>query len=246
MTEPERTRRLRRAYMFDPTLDILVIVCIAGVIAQRSLRAVPEVFAGGAIAGEVLAALALSYTGAWFFNLLVIRLPKGRDKVAFAEVSGNLVAQYASTAVSILQQMANAHGMTPPPRQPDEEYLKELLAKVDPMGDAPLVDFQGRHSNWIQHTHNEIERAAGLHGRLVPFFPQMEASTVAAIAAVENTNLVQTIKLMVASPPMRNEDMSVFAEGYLQLWTACAKVGDCYLAEIAPLLEPEQRLHIDH
>lgn len=36
---------------------------------------------------------------------------------------------------------------------------------------------------------------------------------------------------------MRNSDMRGFESMYLELWTACAKVGDQYLVEIAPLLE---------
>ncbi|MCW2899266.1 MAG: hypothetical protein JWO67_1531 [Streptosporangiaceae bacterium] len=240
-----KARPWRRVYKFDLLLDVLVLVCIAGIIAQRALRSVPELFPGGALIGDLLAALALSYTGAWFFNLLVIRLPKRRAKAAFVEVSGNLVARFSSTALGILQAMATEHGAPLPTRQPDPAYLHELMLTVNPMADAPMIGFDGQRCNWIQYTAHEIERAAGVQQRLVPFFPQMEAETVAAIAAVENCTLFQTIKQLLAAGPMRNSDMTAFESIYLDLWTGCAKVGDRYLDEIAPLLESDRRMHID-
>jgi hypothetical protein len=184
---------------------VLLLVCVAVVIAQRALSTVSELFPGGALICDLLAALALSYTSACFFNLLVVRLPKRRDKAAFLEVSGNLVAQFSSTAVGILQAMATEHGMSPPTRQPDPAYLYEVMMKVNPVADAPMIGFDGSRYNWIQYTAEGIERAAGIQRRLVPFFPQMEAETV-AIAAVENCTLVQTIKRLAAAP-MNDSDM---------------------------------------
>ncbi len=241
-----KVRPWRRVYKFDKLLDPLLLVCIAGVIVQRALRSGPGPLSGGALIGDLIAALALSYIGAWFFNLLVIRLPKRRDKAAFVEVSGNLVARFSGTAVGILQAMAAAHGMPPPPRQPDQAYLRELMPKVNPMAaTAPMMGFDRQPYNWIQFTAAQIDNATGLQQRLVPFFPQMEAETVAAIAAVENCTLFQIIKQTVALGPMGNSDMTRFEGMYLDLWTACAKVGDRYLDEIAPLLRPDKRLHID-
>ncbi|WP_226353770.1 hypothetical protein [Pseudonocardia sp. ICBG601] len=246
ITVKKNARPWRRIYKFDPLLDVLVIVCVVTVVTQRLLRSVPQLFPGGALLGDVIAALALSFIGAWFFNLLVIRLPKQRDKGAFVEVSGKLVARFATTAVGILQPMATEHGMRPPPRQPDPEYLSELMAKVSPMGPAPMVGFQGQRYNWIQFTDDAIDRAIALKNRLTPFFPQMEAETVASIAAVENCTLFQTIKLQVASGPITNPDMTVFESMYFDLWSACAKVGDRYLVEVAPLLEASQRADLDN
>jgi hypothetical protein len=73
-------------------VDILLVVAVVIVITQRTLRSVLELFTGGAVLGDILTALRLSYVGAWLFNLLVIRLPKRRDKTAVLSISGNLVA----------------------------------------------------------------------------------------------------------------------------------------------------------
>lgn len=45
-------------------LDVLLITSMAVVASQRALQPFPELFAGGAAIGEVLAALATGYIGA--------------------------------------------------------------------------------------------------------------------------------------------------------------------------------------
>lgn len=235
-TRANKARAQRRGYGVDPVLDPLLVVSIAGVILQRSLRTVPEVLPGGAVLGDILAALALSYIGAWFFNLLVIRLPRTREKRSFAKASGHLVAEYSSTAVKIFQAMAAEPRMAPPPRSPDPDYLRDLLSQTDPMATAPRTDVAGAPFNWVQFTSSEIEASAALQRRLQAFYPQLEAETTAAIAAVENCHIGRVARLVAASPPVENPDLRVFFQLYLDLWRTCAAVGDRYLLEIAPLL----------
>ncbi|GAA1850122.1 hypothetical protein GCM10025792_18500 [Pseudonocardia tropica] len=245
ITVKKKARPWRRIYKFDLLLDPLVIACVVTVVMQRLLRSVPQLFPGGALLGDVIAALALSFIGAWFFNLLVIRLPKVRDKRSFAEVSGHLLADYSLTAVKILQAMAAETGAPPPPRRPDQRYLKDLLSRVRPMDIAPKTDVAGTKFNWLQFTNSEIEDSASLRNRLQPFFPQLDVATTAAIAAVENCHISRISRVLAMSPPMSNPDLSGLADLYLDLWRACTVVGDRYLIEIAPLVSQDERIDID-
>jgi hypothetical protein len=120
-------------------LDILLVSSIGTVAFQRAFRSVPEVFPGGAAIGEVLATLATGFIGAWFFNLINIRLPKNREKEAVVGAVGVAIAQYASQARNILQDMALSLSMPPVPRKPDRRVLAEILGKINPNGASRIV-----------------------------------------------------------------------------------------------------------
>jgi len=229
-------------------LDILLISSIVTVASQRAFRSVPEVFPGGAAIGEVLATLATGFVGAWFFNLINIRLPKKREKQAVVGAVGVTIAQYASQARNILQDMALSLSMPPVPRKPDRRVLAEILGTINPNEASRTLKAIGpptAYFTWIEYVGNSLRASRMLLDRITVAYPYLDADTVSAISAIDSTNLVRIVHNYPVFPQMGNTTLDALESIFWDHWVACSTLGDRYMVEIFPLIDERRRLHID-
>src|SRR3989442_1721310 len=91
-----QARRIGREIARQPVVTALFAVAVIFVIVRTALLSVPEVFPGGARIGEVLFELSVAYIAAWFFNLLVVVLPRRRSRDLVLAEAGNVILRLAS------------------------------------------------------------------------------------------------------------------------------------------------------
>lgn len=153
------------------------------VVIRTALLSVPELFPGGARIGEVFFELAIAYIGAWFFNVLVVVLPRLHDRDAVMEGAGIVIRRLGTVGLRIRRDLKL-------PSKPESwdvkmdscaDGVREKFKTLKLTDDAPLAIKNGatiRIGNWREWVADKIGEIDGYNASLVPYLSYLEIELI--------------------------------------------------------------------
>lgn len=128
----------------------IALVCIFLTLLVTGLRFLPPAFPHAAVIGDLVFSLAIAYLGAWFFNLLVIEIPKRRQQTeAFKIIDANLgeLAALGFSMYTVLTEFSKTEPFPTP--EVKESVVAAVGAYVKKMGRGIRKDSSlSRHVEW--------------------------------------------------------------------------------------------------
>ena len=205
------------------------------VIARTALLTVPEAFPGGAALGDVIYDLAIAYVGAWLFNLLVVILPRLRDRKRVFEGAGKLIERFCAVGL----RMPSGLGLAP-------DTFKDL-ADANQVGlfSLKLQDFSFTDEstlatwgpggiqivNWSEWWVRNAVKAANLYKLLVTYFPYFDSELIRLVNEVALSSFVSQGEEL-AGVPIIGGNMSAVAPALAEFITACRQLRAYYDTQV--------------
>jgi hypothetical protein len=165
------------------TVTLLFFISLLFVVIRTALLSVPELFPGGARVGEVFFELAIAYIGAWFFNILVVILPRLHDRDAVMEGAGIVIKRIGTIGLRIRRDLKL-------PFEPEiwEEKMdscanevREKFKNLRLTDDAPLPIKNGaeiRMGNWREWVADKVREIDGNNASLIPYLSFLEIELI--------------------------------------------------------------------
>jgi hypothetical protein len=231
--EPRKVRRL---------IDLVAILAFATVFARTAFQDVPQVFPGGAKIGEVLSQLSLGYVGAWFFHLLVIVLPRRSDQRLIFRTCDKLMRGAASTGFLFMIFVAGSEYEKFQMLYPDRGALRRACARVDPNAPARSGikrDRMGipRPLTWREYIEAELKSSARDLRDLQPFYPYLDAETIALLNEVNGHFLRVMFEGASELGPTGEKDFLKYEQYMYEYWEVCNRLTEHRIKHIAPLAQ---------
>lgn len=176
------------------TLWGLLWIAVVGAITQHVLLAnVPEVFRSGARWGDVLYDLAIAYTVAFTFYLLVVRAPLRRDRANVYEYLGSLIFRIAREATHLVYDLNRAAGVDGR-RDTTLENITDICRRLRPEGRTrqQLTEFGEGRTVW-ELVSLHLNRARAVHREILNFTSFLASDVVKMVAAIDNCRLYREV-----------------------------------------------------
>lgn len=231
--EPRRVRRL---------FDVVAIIAVVTVGLRTSLQEEPQLFPGGARIGEVLSQLSVGYLGAWLFHLLVIVLPKRCDQRLIFRTCDSLINVASGTG--FLTMIFAVAGEQFIQNSPDRNALQRACKRVDPNAQARSgvkMDRLGRPTpiSWLEYVEQDLEQSAKALRDLQPFYPYLEAETIALLNEVSRHFLRILFDGTSKFGLIDYKDFTPYEKYMFEYWELCNRVTEHRVRHIAPLARGE-------
>jgi hypothetical protein len=210
-------------------VNVIAIAALVYVIVRTTLVDVSDVIPGGVTYWSVLQDLALAYLAAWIFNLLVIEIPRRRDRRRIFASVGWIVGLIAQTGLFYIDKMASEVGLPAfagTDEQRTQQDIDQMCAAIDP--NIPYTPWP-EYGTWYELLKRQINKATGLHERLTPWLPYFDAEIQSHINAVLFSTLVMSLEEL---PRIANASMAEMSGQMFQHWQACDALMRTYQAEI--------------
>lgn len=232
---PTRIRATWRALKSQPLVTALFVLAAILVIVRTALLTVPEAFPGGAAFGDVIYDLAIAYVGAWLFNLLVVILPRLRDRERVFEGAGKLIERFCAVGL----RMPSGLGLAPDTfrdladanqvglfslRLQDFSFTDEsTLATWRPSG----IQFLNWNEWWVRNA----VKAANLYELLVTYFPYFDSELIRLVNKVALSSFVSQGQELAGVPIIKG-NMSMVARELAEFITACRELRAYYDTQV--------------
>jgi hypothetical protein len=229
---------------FAKLLDLLALMAIA-VLVLRTIFVDNHDFVPRWVArsGELVYELSLAFLGAWIFNLLVIVIPRRRDKWDIYTVTGARVAQIGASAQTIIASVSS-HLNIDAPIEPDREFVRRCFAKIDPNGPSkvlhPMPPYG--HAPWLDYFYSEVSRMTEHVRSLEPVMTYYGADVISLIGKVQHSTFKLVVTRVREFGNMNNKSCEVFAESFADYWELCESLKYAYSKEVRPFQEESARL----
>jgi hypothetical protein len=115
---------------YDRVAAVMALIALVFVVAHAALANVREVFAGGAVIGDLLYDFFLAYLASYVFYVIVVALPKLRDRRTYLPVVFAGVDRIIGDEQVVLGELG--HPMMADPRQATEPDIPELCRHKNP------------------------------------------------------------------------------------------------------------------
>lgn len=222
-----RAKRIRttwRELERQPLVTALFVLAVFSVIVRTALLSVPELFTGGAALGNVIYDLAIAYVAAWAFNLLVVILPRLRDRERVLDGAGQVLERLSALGLRMTSELGLNPGEFGNLVDTSQVGLFSLrLKNLLLTGESDLVFFATdgfRPASWHGWTVHKAMKAGNLHQWLIPYFPYFESELIQLVNKVAISTFVDQAR-EVAGVRVTGGDMSAFARPLAEFITAC-------------------------
>lgn len=189
MTQEPRSPQVPR-FAWVNAINVIAIVCLISVVARQILLDVPEPVPGFARAGDVWNNLALAYIGAWFFNLLVIEMPKKAARQRVMAAYKDELREVSTRGSLFLEALATKKGRLIA-ADPSLDDVTALCKSVKRSSRSPYYTFRGQLTSetldWIEYFDDHLDAVDRAHSRLRPAHPFLKPETIALMQSVRNT-----------------------------------------------------------
>lgn len=215
-------RRLNRAL-----LALFLAALVGGVLQHVVLANVPEVFPKGALWGDLLYDLAIGYAGAFFFYMLIVRVPLRRDRENYYQHLGPLVVGLVAEVKDLMSALNKAADLDP--NSPNTlTNIRQLIAALSPEipADHMLITPEGvpTPGTVLDVIGFHIDRAREASRQLLEFAAYLDSDVVKVVVAMENSLfyfIFDTVEPQLRAKLIKsNQPMAVLADplfDYLQL-----------------------------
>jgi hypothetical protein len=184
----------------------------------------------------VLSDLSLAYLAAWIFNLLVVELPRRRDRAQLYSGVAYMIGLMAHSGHSMMEHLSTAAevSINIDPQVPgaivaaDREATDRICAAIGP--NTPYVPLPGGYGCW-ELIRRKTDTAREYHRRLQPWLGAFDVEVSAAMNAVILSLLS---KLCEENQQIGNSTLVNLSEEIYEHWRACDELEAVYYSKIQP------------
>lgn len=178
-------------------INIIALIAFGSIVIRPFLLDIPQPFPGFARAGEVWNNLALAFLGAWFFNLLVVEIPKREATLNIMRAYNDDLREVSTKGNLILKAIANKK-LSDVPSEPTLEDVRDICKSVHRGSRSPYYTFRGfltsETLDWVEYCESHLDSADRANARLVPALPYLSPETISLLQSVRNTEFEQFIR----------------------------------------------------
>ena len=184
----------------------------------------------------VLSDLSLALLAAWIFNLLIVELPRRRDRARLYSGVAWMIGLMAQSGLSMMQFLSNAaeEGINVDPQvegiiiAADREATNRICAAIGP--DTPYAPIPGAVGCW-QLIRNQVQKAREYHSKLQPWLSTFDIEVIAAMNAVI---LSQLSILCEEHEQIGNSTLANLSEQIYEHWKACDELMAVHYSRVQP------------
>lgn len=230
------TSRLIRELWKERAVTVFFIASAVFVVTRTALLSFRQLFPGGARIGEALFGLAIAYIGAWIFNLLVVVLPRIRNRDRVLDTVGRLIDRLSAVGLRMPATMALGASKEHPSEQtPSEQWLRLTGQALPLTGEAPSYVPGGsfiRSVTWQEWIGMAAKQVDSLNTSLVPYLYFLEVDLIDLINKVVLSTFVEQAHEYASLPRVVNTDMSILASSLRDFIEACAQLREYRLSDV--------------
>lgn len=213
----------------------LFVLAVIFVIVHAALLSVPEMFSGGAALGNVIYDLAIAYVGAWAFNLLVVILPRLRDRERVLEGAGPAIERLCALGLRTITELGLMPGEFKNLTDSNQVNLFSLrLQDLSLAEESSLATFGPdglRAASWQEWTVHKAVKAGDLYQSLIPYFPYLESELIQLVNKAALSTFVDQGREL-ARVRVTGGDMSAVARPLAEFITACRRLRAYYDTQV--------------
>lgn len=197
-------------------ITVLFFVCIATIICiDFWFKDIPEIFSGAAKIGDIIYKLCLSYISAFIFYFLVVHIKAQKDKVNLYSYVAKKVDMVIGSCLGIIVEISKSANISLIDKYPSEDELSGICININPNSKAPLLlsNNSNNYANWIQYFEYEKRRSNDATEKIFRKMPFLDTKLVNLLANIEDCVHFMVIGHVVATMPIRNQDLLFLKEG---------------------------------
>lgn len=194
------------------------------------LNRLPGAFTGAQELGVLVDSVLTSIVASYIFFVMVVHWPNTRDRLLVRPHVARHSRQVVRFCRQQLAALGGATGTTLEFESLSTDELRKAFRATNPNAPAPMVFFPGNQTaTWIQYLEHHVERSLTSIARTLSNVQFIEARLVQLLTSIEDSSYFLQMRL-VGSAPMRNTDLSVWAEPFIQYCALCNQL-EAYCAE---------------
>jgi hypothetical protein len=187
---------------------------------------------------SALSDLCLAILAAWIFNLIVIELPRRRDRQSLYPNIAWMVALMANSGISLVEFLATtAHvDVKVDPKvggvivQADKALAHQICAAIGP--ETPYVPV--RPDTCLQLIRAKVGEARGYHNRLQAWLSFFDVEVSAAMNAVILSQLATLLDMLDRLPVTGGTTLTFLADDLYDHWRASDELEAVYFKRVLP------------
>ena len=219
----------------QPFVTALFVLAVIFVIVRTALLSVPEMFSRGAAIGSVIYDLAIAYIGAWAFNLLIVILPRLRDRQRVLEAAGPAIERLCALGLRTITELGLMPGEFEDLTDSNQFRLFSLrLQDLSLAEESSLTTFGPdglRAASWQKWTVHKAVKARDNYQSLIPYFPYFESELIQLVNKAAMSTFVDQGQEL-AKVPVRTGSLSAVARPLAEFITACRKLRAYYDTQV--------------
>jgi hypothetical protein len=184
----------------------------------------------------VLSDLSLALLAAWIFNLLIVELPRRRDRARLYSGVAWMIGLMAQSGLSMMEHLSHAakESINIDPQvggiimTADREATDRICAAMGP--NTPYAPIPGAAGCW-ELIRNHIQKARDYHRRLEPWLSAFDVEVSAAMNAVI---LSQLSMLCEEHKQIANLTLANLSEEIYEHWKACDELKSVHYSKVQP------------
>ncbi len=189
-----------------------------------SLNRIPELFRGGYELGIVFEGLLASVFASYVFYLIVVHIKEVRDKSIIYPHITKWAKYVVGDCRCQIFAFANISGEELDFASLTVDNLKLAFTKIDPHSKAPLLlGSANNYANWIQYLDYYRKRSKNYIAKIMAQLIYLDAEIVVFLTAVDDCSHFSFTETF-AHIPIRNSDMSAFANEFHSYLGACRQL----------------------
>jgi hypothetical protein len=205
--------RMRNGRIVNGLAGVALAIAVLRLVFENT----HELLVRGAAVGNLLQDLSIAYLAAWIFNLLVVEVPRQRDRAIVMGFGGRLVGTMTAVSRLLAIEILRAGGR---PLLTDDAAIThdDLVAaatKIRPDDKAPMVFIQPDGSmmtpNWLQYLDAQRQEKERRTATVLPLLHLFDTPIVEAVLAYSDHYFWKLTALTVTSSPS-NTDLTVWTE----------------------------------
>jgi hypothetical protein len=233
--EPNLVRATCRELRSQPVVTALFVLAVIAVIVRTALLSVPEIFPGAARTGSVIYDLAIAYAGAWFFNVLVLVLPRLRDRERVLEGAGPVIQRLGALGAHMIGELGLRTDEFEDLDDSGQVNLFSIrLQDLSLTEESSLMIVGGdgvRPASWQEWAVRKAITARAMHESLVPYFPYFDSELIQLVDKVALSTFVEQGHEL-AAVNVSGVTMNAVARPLAQFIAACRKLRVFYATHV--------------
>lgn len=199
------------------------------------LNAIPELFHGGAVLGEIVDRLCASILSSYLFFLIVVHLKSEKDKQAVNPYVSSRVQRIVGDCLAQLSAFQKESGVELSLEKLTKENVETAFKLINPRGQAPLIlGFGGQYANWLQFMDYHRTRTIQVIEKLFRKITFLDSQLVQHLANIDDCSHFSSIQFLSgAAMPFNNTTLEAWASPFFDYCVLARKLDDYEKAKLA-------------
>ena len=189
------------------------------------LNHVVEPFEGMNQLGLVVEGLLASVLASYVFFLIVVHFKDTRDKAHIYPHVLRWADHVVGECRSQISAFAKHSGVQADIESITSDDVDQMLQRIDPKTNAPLVFSIGHYANWLQYLEHHRVRTKRHVAKIMSQLMFLEAPLVSLVTKIDDSTHFMIIE-MIHAVPIKNSDLSAFSKEFFGYCVACRDLQD--------------------